>query len=78
MADYRLYCFDGAGTVWAADWMEAASDEEAILAARSLNTGVKCEVWQGRRFVATIERSQSPPPGASVATLPTEIRPTEL
>ena len=77
MANYRLYCFDGAGTVWAADSIEAASDEEAIVSARSLNTGVKCEVWEGRRFVATIERSQSATLGAIVAPLSTEIRPIE-
>lgn len=59
MSDYRLYSYDGAGKVWAADWIAAASDDEAIAAAQSLNTGVKCEVWKGKRYVATVERSRS-------------------
>ena len=59
MSDYRLYCYDGAGNVWAADWIKAASDESAIQAARSLNIGVKCEVWKGDKCVAAIERTQA-------------------
>jgi hypothetical protein len=71
MADYRLYCFDGAGKVWAADWIQASSDEEAVKAARDLETGVKCEVWQGRRFVAAIEL---PTPAERSANQPPETR----
>ena len=62
MAQYRLYCFDGADKVWAAEWIEAGSDEEAIYAARTLETGVKCEVCEGNRLVATIARGASPQP----------------
>jgi len=62
MSNYRLYCYDGAGKVWAADWIEAASDQQAMEAARHLDAGVKCEVWKGKRFVASIERKQSTAP----------------
>jgi hypothetical protein len=54
MAQYRLYCFDGADKVWTADWIEADSDEEAIHTPRTMETGVKCEVWQAGRLVATV------------------------
>ena len=53
--NYRLYCFDGVGKVWAADWLVASSDAEAIALAHSMDVGVKCEVWQGKHLVATIE-----------------------
>jgi hypothetical protein len=53
--NYRLYCFDGAGKVWTADWLSASSDAEAIALAHSMDVGVKCEVWQGKRLVVTIE-----------------------
>ena len=56
MTNYRLYCFDGVGKVWVADWLEAASDEEAINAARQMDSGVKCELWEGHRLVASIDR----------------------
>jgi hypothetical protein len=72
MADYRLYCFDGAGKVWAADWIKAGSDEDAVQAARGLDTGVKCEVWQGRRFVAAIELPT--PVNRTTARQPPETR----
>jgi hypothetical protein len=41
--------------VWAADWIQAGSDKDAVQAAHDLKIGVKCEVWQGRRFVAAID-----------------------
>jgi len=53
--NYRLYCCDGVGKVWATEWLKAATDQEAIDAARQMDVGIKCEVWEGRRLVATIE-----------------------
>jgi hypothetical protein len=53
--NYRLYCFDGVGKVWAPDWLHASSDEEAIALAQAMDVGVKCEIWEGKRLVATIE-----------------------
>jgi hypothetical protein len=55
VADYRLYCYDGAGKVWIADWIEASTDEEAIAAARLIKGAVRCEVWQRERLVATLD-----------------------
>lgn len=57
MGSYRLYCFDGADRLWVADRVEGNSDEDAIEAARALDTAIKCEVWEGRRLVATLDRS---------------------
>ncbi len=57
MADYTAYCYDGADKVWVAETIEAGSDEEAIRGACDLKC-IKCEVWQGRRFIAAIEGGQ--------------------
>ena len=62
MANYRLYCLDGAGRITgAADVIEAPSDEEAIAIARERSPETRCEIWQGRRLVATIPAT---PPAA--------------
>ena len=52
---YRVYCFDAAHRVLTADWIEAASDEEAIATAEAQGFGSKCEIWDGRRLVADLE-----------------------
>ncbi len=55
MSDYRLYCLDGAKRIQrAADVISASSDKEAIALARALNKPTACEIWQGRRLVATL------------------------
>ena len=54
MAEYRLYCLDSDGTSVAAEWIEAASDSEAIEQARAMQGLRRCEVWQGHRLVATL------------------------
>ena len=59
MPNYRLYCYDGAGKLWVADWLEAASDEAAMAEARTMTVAVKCEVWERDRLVGTIDN----PPG---------------
>jgi hypothetical protein len=58
---YRLYCFDGVGKVWAAEWIHAGSDEEAIHAAHRMDIGIKCELWEGKRLVATIQSPSRAP-----------------
>jgi hypothetical protein len=58
--NYRLYCFDGAGKVWTGDCLSAGSDAEAIELAHCMDVGVKCEIWQGNRLVATIEPQRHP------------------
>jgi hypothetical protein len=56
MAEYRLYCLDGAGRISLADWIDADSDEEAVAQARRLERGgSKCEVWQRNRLVAKLD-----------------------
>jgi hypothetical protein len=55
MEDYRLYCLDGAKRIQrAAEVIHAASDEEAVAQARAMAKPMPCEIWQGRRLVATL------------------------
>jgi hypothetical protein len=55
MRDYRLYCVDGTKRIQrAADVISAVSDDDAITLARALQKPMACEIWQGRRLVATI------------------------
>lgn len=55
MKTYRVYCFDAAHKILTADWLKAASDEEAIAKAHAQGFGTKCELWDGRRLVAELE-----------------------
>jgi hypothetical protein len=61
MPNYRVYCYDGVGKLWVADWIEAATDADALAEARTLNAAVRCEVWQRDRLVGSIETSREPP-----------------
>lgn len=55
MRDYRLYCLDGARRIQrAAEVISAPSDDEAVARARALKKPMVCEIWQGRRLVATL------------------------
>ena len=55
MPEYKVYCLDGAKRIArAADVLCADSDEQAVAAARTLGKASACEIWQGRRLVATI------------------------
>lgn len=58
---YRYYCLDGVGHLHSAEWLDAASDEEAIAEVGERHPDGKCEIWQGRRLVAKItpERRQA-------------------
>lgn len=58
---YRVYCFDGVHKMLTSDFIEAASDDEAIAAAEAKGYGSRCEVWDGRRLVAELssERRQA-------------------
>jgi len=56
LASYRLYCLDGVNKVASAEWIEADGDHAAIEVAREMMDGHDCEVWQGPRLVARIER----------------------
>ena len=60
MLDYRLYCLDGARRIaHAADVISAESDEQAVAQATALALPVTCELWQGRRLVATIPAARA-------------------
>ena len=61
MPNYRVYCYDGAGKLWVADWFEAADDAAALAEARTMTAAVKCEVWQRDRLVGTIETPRRGP-----------------
>lgn len=51
MANYRLYCLDGAGRIGLADWIEADDDNDATQKARKTkHYAVTCEIWQGTRL----------------------------
>lgn len=55
MADYRLYCIDSNGQIGLADWIEADSDEMAVLIALSAHPDAsKCEIWHKSRLVGTL------------------------
>ena len=51
-ASYRLYCLDGHGAIALADWLQAASDDDAIAQARAMKGDpLTCEIWQKDRLV---------------------------
>lgn len=60
-SQYRVYCFDAASKIVSADWIDASSDEEALAKAEAKGFGSQCELWQGKRLVAslTAERRQA-------------------
>ena len=60
MPNYRVYCYDGAGKLWVADWLEAVDDEAALAEARTMTAAVKCEVWHRDRLVGSIETPRDP------------------
>jgi hypothetical protein len=50
-----VYCFDIGRKTVTADFIKAASDEEAIAKAEEAYPGCKCEVWDSKRLVAQLE-----------------------
>ena len=52
--NYRYYCLDGAGHLHDAEWFYAESDEDAVAQIGAQHPDSKSEIWQGRRFVATV------------------------
>ena len=55
VANYRLYCLDGANKVASADWIDADDDRGAIEVATQMHDGHECELWQGKRLVARLD-----------------------
>jgi hypothetical protein len=58
MPEYRLYCLGGDGKIEHRHDIEAESDEDAIMIARSKKLPVKCELWERARKVAVIDPCQ--------------------
>jgi len=56
VGSYRLYGLDGVRKVASAEWIEADDDDAAVEVARDRLDGRPCEVWQGPRLVARLER----------------------
>ena len=54
MPDYRLYCIDGSGKIIHAEWIDAGSEQEALMLARTRKIGLKCELWDRDRLVGTV------------------------
>lgn len=65
MAEYRLYCLDGANKITSAEQITATSDEDAVMIARSMKLPMPCELWSRDRFVAKLgphrDRSEAKP-----------------
>jgi hypothetical protein len=61
MPAYRVYCLDGAGKVWGAEWVDADDDAVALQTARRFKDGVRCEVWQGQRLVGRVQAGENRP-----------------
>ncbi len=57
MEQYRLYRLDSAGQIMLVEHVEASDDTDAVRQAQLLGkNGLKCEVWQERRLVTTLDR----------------------
>lgn len=52
---YRVYTLDGVRRIVSADWIDAATDEEAIAIVQATCGGLQCEIWDGDRLVAKIQ-----------------------
>lgn len=55
---YRVYCFDLPQKAVTADFIKAAHDEDVIAQARSNCCASKCEIWDGKRLVAQLDRTR--------------------
>lgn len=52
LPSYRLYRFDGAGKIIAAEWIDAADDDAALRQAKSLGSAGQNELWDRERLVS--------------------------
>jgi hypothetical protein len=55
---YRYYSLDGVGHLSGAEWFDAENDEHAIAQIEAKLPDARCEIWQGRRLVASIAPKQ--------------------
>jgi hypothetical protein len=76
MAAYRIYCLDGAGHIGLADWIEAETDEQAIVEARKVRPDAnKCEVWLKDRLVGKLNANGHLDPGLPYVSFAPQPRP---
>ena len=54
LQSYRYYRLDGVGHLHSAEWIEAASDEDAIAQVEATHPGALCEIWHSDRLVAKL------------------------
>lgn len=52
--NYRYYCLDGTGCLHSAEWFDAESDEAAARQIEARHPNSTCEIWQGKRLVASL------------------------
>ena len=72
MKEYRVYSIDGCGRITGDRTIEAADDDEAVFAARSMKRPLMTEVWFRDRRVGRVaayvpspqEWPLPPPPGS--------------
>ena len=62
---YKVYRLDRVRHVVEVEWITAASDRDAIGAARAMANSGRREVWLGERLVATIEVDTATEPSPS-------------
>lgn len=63
---YRVYSFETDPKAVSAEFLKAQSDEEAIERTRSAGFGSKCEIWDGNRLVAQLERERAVRPRGAI------------
>ena len=59
MSDYRIYCLDGDGHVATADWLDAKSDDEAIVLVRRKLGKAPFEIWERDRLVVRVASAKT-------------------
>ncbi|HVM22495.1 MAG TPA: hypothetical protein VM308_04220 [Sphingomicrobium sp.] len=67
LPNYRLYRLDGSGKIIAADWVQAPSDEEALVEAQERSALGSFELWDRERLVRRFRASEGSAGGPSVA-----------
>jgi hypothetical protein len=55
VANYRVYCLDGANKVASAEWIDAENDDDAIKFVSERHEGDNCEIWDRKRLVARLD-----------------------
>lgn len=54
--DYRIYRLDAVGMIAPTELIAAPNNDDAIREARRIGrNGRKCELWQGKRLVITLD-----------------------